>query len=135
MIRNSKQVTQAISFEGLQNKKIHPTDVDILLEVDNKFIIIGEVKKINNDIPFGQKKALERIIKRWEYGNYILLKIVHDFNNDNSDIPASICKVEKYYYKEKWYDIKPEFKNKTLVEIINKLANHWNHDKLKLSSN
>ena len=51
MIRNSKQVTQAISFEGLQNKKIHPTDVDILLEVDNKFVIIGEVKKINNDIP------------------------------------------------------------------------------------
>tara|TARA_R100001460_G_scaffold25881_1_gene52140 strand:+ start:66 stop:467 length:402 start_codon:yes stop_codon:yes gene_type:complete len=133
MIRNSKQVTQAVSFKGLVNKKIHPTDIDLLIEIDDKYLIIGEVKRKGNKIPIGQKLAIERLCKRWENGNCIFLKIIHEFNDDDNDIPAAICNVEEYFYCNKWYSVKLSSKTKTLVQIINELSSHWSNAKLKLS--
>ena len=40
LIRNSNRVKQAIDFTGVQNGKIHPSDVDAVFEFDNKFLIL-----------------------------------------------------------------------------------------------
>ena len=45
LIRNRDQVKQVIDFTGVQNGKLHPSDVDFVLEFDNKVLILGEVKK------------------------------------------------------------------------------------------
>ena len=45
LIRNSKQVKQVIDFTGVQNGKIHPSDIDAVLEFDNDALILIEVKR------------------------------------------------------------------------------------------
>ena len=40
LIRNSSQVKQAIDFSGIQNGKIHPSDIDAVLEFDNDILIL-----------------------------------------------------------------------------------------------
>ena len=44
-IRNSKQVKQSIDFYGIGNDKIHPTDIDAVLEFNNEALILFEVKQ------------------------------------------------------------------------------------------
>ena len=61
LIRNSSQVKQAIDFSGVQNGKIHPSDIDAVFEFDYQALILMEVKRIGNDIPTGQRLLLERI--------------------------------------------------------------------------
>jgi hypothetical protein len=99
LIRNSKQVKQAIDFSGIQNGKIHPSDIDAVLEFDNQVLILIEVKRIGNDIPTGQRLLLERLCDSWHTDKSIVLKVVHNFTDDNSDIPLRLCRVEKSYYK------------------------------------
>ena len=59
LIRNSKQVKQVIDFTGIQNGKIHPSDIDFVFEFDNRILILGEVKRYNNPIPKGQQLLLK----------------------------------------------------------------------------
>ena len=55
LIRNSKQVKQVIDFTGIQNGKIHPSDIDAVLEFNNDALILIEVKRKGNRIPTGQR--------------------------------------------------------------------------------
>ena len=86
LIRNSKQVKQSIDFTGLENGKIHPSDIDAVLEFDNEVLIIIEVKKQGNIIPIGQRLLLERLCDNWRTNKSIVLKVTHNFKNDNLDI-------------------------------------------------
>ena len=53
LIRNSNQVKQVIDFTGIQNGKIHPSDIDAVLEFNNDALILIEVKRKGNRIPMG----------------------------------------------------------------------------------
>ena len=44
LIRNRKRVKQVIDFTGVQNGKLHPSDIDAVLEFDNEVLILIEVK-------------------------------------------------------------------------------------------
>ena len=44
MIKYKKRFNQVIDF-NFGDSKIHPTDIDAILEFDNKYLIIFEVKK------------------------------------------------------------------------------------------
>jgi len=127
LIRNSNQVKQAIDFGGLQNGKIHPTDIDAVYEFNNKVLILIEVKKINNDIPTGQRLVLERICDSWKTKKSIVLKVVHNIKDETKDIPLIKCNVESVYYKGKWTK-----KYANLKKTLNKIGVLWNVDKLKI---
>ena len=127
LIRNSKQVKQVIDFTGIQNGKIHPSDIDFVFEFDNRVLILGEVKRYNNPIPKGQQLLLERIIDKWgEYG--IAIKVEHNFQNDDENIPLKECKVTSYYNKGEWQLVETHFNFK---EFINNLGVKWNCKKCK----
>ena len=127
LIRNSKQVKQVIDFTGIQNGKIHPSDIDFVFEFDNKFLILGEVKRYNNPIPMGQQLLLERIIDKWgEYG--IAIKVEHNFQNDDENIPLKECTVtRKYTLDKRWEPVFPT----NFKEFINNLGAEWNCKKCK----
>ena len=127
LIRNSKQVKQAIDFTGIENGKIHPSDIDAVLEFDNEVLILIEVKRIGNEIPTGQRLMLERICDSWHTGKSIVLKVPHNFIDDDSDIPLRLCNVEKYYYNKKWTT-----RDKPLKDALNSLGVKWNIKKLKI---
>ena len=42
LIKNRNLVKQVLDFTGLQNKKIHPSDIDFVLEFDDEVLILGE---------------------------------------------------------------------------------------------
>ncbi len=127
LIRNTKQVKQVVDFTGVQNGKLHPSDIDFVLEFDNKILILGEVKRKYNKIPTGQKLILERICDAWgEFG--IAIKVEHNFKDDDVNIPLKECKVTAWYYDKQWQYPKKEF---DFIEFINNLGVKWNCKKCK----
>lgn len=126
LIRNSKQVKQVIDFTGVQNGKIHPSDIDAVLEFNNDALILIEVKRKGNRIPTGQRLLLERISDSWHnQEKAIVIKVTHTFKDDTRDIPLEECLVEVCYYKGKWSE-----RSGPLLEVLNKLGKSWNIKKL-----
>lgn len=108
LIRNSNQVKQAIDFQGFENGLIHPSDIDAVLEFDNKVLILMEVKRKGNEIPLGQRLLLERICDAWHSDGRvgIILLVEHRVFDATIDIPLSEGMVTSTYYFGKWYDSK-----------------------------
>lgn len=127
LIRNSKQVKQAIEFDGIGDSKYHPTDIDAVLEFDNKALILFEVKKIRNKLKLGQRLLLERLVDAWRTDKAIALVVKHNFKDDDSDIPLAKCWVRSYYYNGRWY-----YCNKPLKPYLTKILKKWDITKLKI---
>jgi len=129
LIRNSKQVKQTIDFTGIESGKIHPTDIDVVLEFDNEVLILMEVKRKGNKIPLGQRLVLERIANSWHTSKVVVLYVTHNFDNDNKDIPLNKCLVDSIYMDKIW---KPAKKEISLVNTLKGLSELWNIKKLNL---
>ena len=125
LIRDRKQTTQGIDFQGVQKGKIHPSDVDAVLEFDNRALILMEVKRKGNDIPTGQRLLLERIADRWEIG--IVLKVEHECYNTAIDIPLQDCVVTAMYYKGEWLPFRGGLK-----QTLNKVGERFSISKLRV---
>ena len=128
LIRNSKQVRQSIDFTGIQNANIHPSDIDAVLEFDNDVLILIEVKRRYNKIPIGQLLMLQRICDSWRNSKSVVLKVWHEFDDDDKDIPLSMCFVDSVYHCGIWFDKK---NNIPLVSYLNKLGEKFNCKKCK----
>lgn len=129
LIRNSKQVKQAIDFSGIESGKIHPTDIDVVLEFDNEVLILMEVKRKGNKIPLGQKLVLQRIADSWHTDKVVVLYVTHNFKIDEKDIPLKHCNVESVYLKGQWKPAKSEI---SLTDTLKGFSKLWNIKKLKL---
>ena len=129
LIRNRNQTKQAIDFSGIQNGKIHPTDIDGVLEFDNEVLILFEVKRFNNDIPIGQRLVLERICDSWKTKKSIVLFVNVNIKNNIDYIPLKDGYVTKYYINGKWSDLNTDNK---ITNVLNRLGNKWNINKLKI---
>ena len=129
LIRNTKQVRQTIDFTGIESGKIHPTDIDVVLEFDNEVLILMEVKRKGNVIPIGQRLVLERIANSWHTNKVVVLYVTHNFKNDNKYIPLSECNVDSIYINKEWKDAKQEINLKNTLKGFSK---KWNIKKFKL---
>ena len=130
LIRNSKQTKQGIDFTGLQNGKIHPTDIDAVLEFSNKVLILFEMKRKGNNIEVGQRLALERICNNWSRMGKVAfaIKVEHSFNNDDLDVPIELCEVTEYYIGNRYGWNKP--RNKTVKGFLNAIGEKYEEPKL-----
>lgn len=127
LIRNSNLTKQGLDFTGLQNGAIHPSDIDAVLEFDNKALILIEVKKEGAKIPVGQRLLLERLCNSWHTKQSIVLYVTHNFNDETVDIPIEQCKLRAVYYGREW-TIKPQI---ALPRALNMLGLKWGIEKLK----
>jgi len=128
LIRNSNQVKQAIDFSGIQSGKIHPSDIDAVLEFDNDILILIEVKRKGNKIPTGQRLLLERVCDNWKTKRSVVLFVTHQVYDTTKDINLSKCIVEKVYWRKQWRDNK----NKDIINLLNELGKYWKSNKLKI---
>jgi len=128
LIRNSIDVRQTIDFTGVQNGKIHPTDIDAVFEFDNEVLILMEIKKSGNKIPTGQRLLLERICNSWHTHKSCVLKVEHKFYDRTKDIPLSECYVTSVYYDGKWIETK---NNPPLISYFNRIGHKWDCPKCK----
>ena len=132
LIKNSDRVRQVLDFTGVQNGKMHPSDIDAVLEFDNKYLILMEVKYKDSYIPTGQRLLLERIADAWcaNLGkDAAILKVSHDFEDDKKDVPLDKCKVTYIWDRVgKWKQLE---KPVDFVYTINKLGEFWKCKKCK----
>ena len=128
LIRNSNQVKQAIDFTGIGDKKMHPTDIDAVFEIDNEILILIEVKRVNNYLKGGQKLTLQRIADSWHTEKAVILEVKHNLKNDYKDIILKRCVTKRIYYKKKWFNV-----DESIMITLNKLKSKWNIQKMILS--
>lgn len=126
LIKNSNLVKQSIDFSGIKSGKIHPSDIDAVLEFDNEALILMEIKLIGATFPVGQKLMLERICDSWHTDKSIILFINHTHTDELTDIPLNKSNVTAVYSKGKWTS-----KNIKVKECITKLLEHWGIEKWK----
>ena len=98
LIRNSNRTKQGLDFTGVQNGKIHPSDIDAVLEFDNEVLILIESKYKCSKIPTGQRILLERICDSWHTKKCCVVKVEHDFDRDDIDVPIEKCVVSSVYH-------------------------------------
>ena len=88
MIRNMAKYHQFMSFDNLVFGSIHPSDIDCVLEFQNRLAVIVECKSPGVELSLGQKILLERLCDRLERGGMVCVIIVA--NNGVSDLSAKV---------------------------------------------
>ncbi len=124
LIRNSNQTKQGLDFTGVQNGKIHPSDIDAVFEFDNEVLILIEVKKVGNNIPTGQRLLLERLCDSWHTGKSVVLQVEH--SQDKGKIPLHKCKVTAVYFRGQWTEV-----YRPLIPQLNRIGKYFNEPKCK----
>jgi hypothetical protein len=120
---HSRSDSYIVDFKGRKYKKCTPTDLDWVLEISNKVLIIAEVKRTekNYGLPIGQKILAENLCKYIHYDTIpvFYLYVVGDVIDNTIEIENSIV-ISTYSNKNKhWTSLNMEFK-KVVDSIIEK---------------
>jgi len=104
MIKSEEYFKKGILFDGLEHGKMHPTDIDAMVELKGKAYYFVELKREGNDIRTGQKILFERLCDDlYKAGKeaYAILAH-HDWlcEDYNGDIRLKDCVIDKVYYPE-----------------------------------
>lgn len=107
---------QLNDFSGLRFDNITPTDIDGLMEYHDRGFTLLEGKYREAELPFGQRLALERLIKKL-IGPAILIVYRHEVDDPLQSVDVSKCQATDVYFGQHgWLPLK---KNKTTYEVIN----------------
>ena len=124
VIQNVARAQQINDFKGLLIGKITPTDIDGVIEYQNKAYIFIEIKYKDKDLPYGQKLALERlsndVIKAGK--SSIVLVVEHDIDDTSESVDVSSCKIRNYYFNKKWLIPKNEITVGEAIVIFLRLS-------------
>lgn len=106
-IRNRRYAKQICDFSGmLFENNISPSDIDVFIDFGNKAFVFIEIKYGNNEMPWGQRLALERLCDAcWNCGlGSIVLIARHNYDSDK-DIDLANCLVSEVRFDYKWEKI------------------------------
>ena len=96
------RATQGRDFTGLRYGNITPTDIDGLIEYQNKCYVFIEAKMQGAEMPSGQRIALERLCDDLQKVKPTLLILMTHNTPTSTEIDFANSKVEKYRYKGSW---------------------------------
>lgn len=105
IIQNRERARQIIDFSGIRYGNITPTDIDGFFEKANKAFVFYEYKLAGNDMPGGQRIALERLVNAIKDANHeaALFLCVHNHQNPQEDVNAAQATVERIFWNGKWW--------------------------------
>lgn len=126
-IKHINRFKQVISFEGMERlRKITPTDIDGFIDYGGKFFIYMECKHVGKNLEYGQKLAMENIVKSHTLAGHRACAIW--FTHNSSFDEVIICKdasVKQVYGMKggvlRWIDVL----NKTVMNVIEDLEKYW----------
>ena len=129
-IYNRDRAKQLNNFSGLRYGTITPTDIDGLIEYNNKAYILIEIKYKNNECPNGQRIALERLTDDLQKTGKDTICIIgtHEIENPEIDVDVATTKAIMYRRNKKWHKC-----DTTTKEIIDNFLQTINKDKFSLS--
>ena len=125
VINHRERARQINDFRNLIYGSITPTDIDGLIEYQNKAYILIEIKYDDAEMPGGQRKALIRMIDDFTKAGKksILIVAEHYISNWEQDVDVAACRVRKYYYRFRLYNnVNGTVKSLTdkFIESVNK---------------
>lgn len=130
MIKYPKRIKQVVDFSGFNNK-LHPSDIDAVLEFNNKYLFLFEVKLEGVETPIGQDLLLTRIADAWQTEDKHSFVIYCEHNTkQDEDVTLKNTNVVKIYHK-----YKNKIQNINTHDLLVNIANYWNIEKLKKSLN
>ena len=136
LLRKPEESVQPIEFAGIVNGKISPSDIDAVIEIDDKYLIMIEVKKFGNELSTGQKLLMQRIVEAWNScpGKHgIAIYATHTVYDANETIYLKDCVAKGVYdefsNKHDWRWREPDVAN--VKELINKFGKAHNCLKLR----
>mgnify|MGYP005997858687 CR=1 FL=1 len=131
MIKHKNRIKQVIDFSGVGDSKIHPTDIDAVLEFDDKYLLLFEVKYKGLKAPLGQEILFNRIADCWQSVKEEAFVIYCEHETKSSEIVNLYnTRVVSVYHKKIKHN-----QDCNLFEFLNKIANHYNITKLIKSLN
>lgn len=119
-IHNEARNSQPRDFSKLRYaNNITPTDVDCILEFGDKAYVMIEAKSNGAPVPYGQRLALQRMIRDWVLRGKkaILIIATHDYPVD-VPIDFSQAKAVEHYDGRSWSRQMRHWKMKPLID-------HW----------
>lgn len=130
-IRNVALGTQVRDYSGLTYAKITPTDIDGIIEMDHKLVIIYEIKHKDAPVPDGQRWVFERIVdalNKTHYAAY-LLYVEHSMPPEQP-IDVAQCLVSSCYHSGQRYQyVRPHTAKAVTDSIIQRvLPERWERD-------
>jgi len=104
VIQFKQRAKQIIDFSGLRFKNITPTDVDGMIEYQDKGFVFYEYKLRDAQMSRGQRLALERLARNNETAGKrsTVLVCSHTTDDPKQSVDAASAKVVELYYNGKW---------------------------------
>ena len=122
VIKYVARAQQINDFSGMLLGKITPTDIDAVIEYQDKAYIFIEIKYKDKDLPYGQRLALERLandtIKAGKKS--IVLVAEHEVENTHQSVDTAQCRIRKYYFNNQWHIPKETI---TVIDAVYKFLN------------
>ena len=138
LIRNSAKATRGIDFSNMtkpvngDKSKVYMTDIDGITEIDDKFLIIIEIKEDGKDLSIGQEILLKRLVNAWKKSGpdkrAVAIFAQHD-PEALGDIPAYQCDVVSVCVDG--HKFVSSSKMVTVGEYFQQLVDNWDIKKLK----
>ena len=114
--RNMDRARALMCYDGMNFQGMMPTDLDMVIEIGNSTLIVGELKYGNAEVPIGQRLVIERICTNWaKEGRHALGIIAH--HQEKGDVLVKDAKVTMYWDTERSKWVKPE-RDYTVKSII-----------------
>ena len=106
LIHNPYRASQVLDYAGMLTAPLSPTDIDGLIEWQNRAYIIIEVKHAHAPMKKGQRLALERMVKDFHKAGKSAVAIVveHYVKDTQKSVFVASKKVRSVYFGEeqKW---------------------------------
>lgn len=129
MIKYPNRIKQVLDFRGVGDSKIHPSDIDAILEFNDEYLLIFEVKYKGVSVPYGQKLLFQRIADAWQESRKEAFVIYCEHETSTDEIVGMQNAVVKSVYHNKKYFPRDE----NIRVFLHKLADQYKIQKLKQS--
>jgi hypothetical protein len=126
VIKHVDRKQQINDFSGLLFGKITPTDIDGVIEYQDKAYVFIEVKYGDADLPYGQKLALQRlVIDTIKSGKKAIIVVVqHEVKDTSESVNVSECKVRCYFHNNEWVYPRKVYSARKLIELFLKAVDN-----------
>jgi len=125
-IISPERLRQPLIFKGMKRGKLQPTDIDAMFEFQDRAYVFFEVKHLDKDVPFGQRMALERMVKdARKVGKVAVAMVVsHSVDDPREPVDLAECIVREIYYSNSpgWWKATRPIKAGEALESFTKFA-------------
>lgn len=120
-IQHVARAQQINNFENMRFGKITPTDIDGAIEYKDKAYMFIEIKYREKDLPFGQRLALERLVKDTSTNKTSIAIVCEHYVSDTQEqIDVADCIVREIFLstEKRWRPPNRIIKVKDLLDLF-----------------